>query len=149
MDGLEFVFHNLRQGLESISLMISLKHNNKVCMQGVMTRERKCFDIATMQAVENSALCSSGDAEYDKGHMKQEKSCKLQECPGWSQKIEADIIYILTSSSCTVDGGWCEWSPWSGCSQNCIPHPGDDPEAKVVTMAKRKRKRSVYHTGVP
>ena len=114
-----------------------------------MTRERKCFDIATMQAVANSALCSSGDAEYDKGHMKQEKSCKLQECPGWSQIIEANIIYILTSSSCTVDGGWCEWSPWSGCSQNCIPHPGDDPEAKVVTMAKRKRKRSVYHTGVP
>ena len=70
------------------------KRNNKVCLQGVMTRERRCFDIATMQAVANSALCSSGDAEYDKGHMKQEKSCKLQECPGWSEIIEDDIIYI-------------------------------------------------------
>ena len=33
MDGLEFVFHNLRQGLESISLMISSKIIKFACRE--------------------------------------------------------------------------------------------------------------------
>uniref|UniRef100_H3AZK0 SCO-spondin n=1 Tax=Latimeria chalumnae TaxID=7897 RepID=H3AZK0_LATCH len=84
------------------------------CGQGTQIRNRACINPPPRN---NGSDCEGPETEA--------QNCSTLPCPG----------------ICPVDGGWCEWSDWTPCSQSCGPG--------IVTRRRNCSCQGPNHGGKP